>query len=278
LSSRLSRTFTIGGAEATVRIYPAKDKSAPSIIALHGFTGSGMDFDPLRTAVGMEDWHWICPDFIGHGLSQSPVDLEPYSLENSLRLIDLSRSCAPSGSNVHLLGYSMGGRIALHYLKAAKTFLPAVLIGASPGLASGEERGIRFSQDQRVIGILKEDGIDDFAQFWESQPVIAPQKELPEPLRSELAERRRSNSVQGLVNALMASGTAALPSLWDSLDSIAGLTCLFGEFDAKFRSVTEQMIRKNSDIRGIEVPGTGHAPHLEAPELLATFLQSAFSH
>ena len=76
------------------------------IVALHGFMGSGEDFSPLRECLSIP---LKAPDLVGHGshLSTNPKDfeLEQQLLYWSTRI--------PQGAV--LLGYSMGGRLALQF-------------------------------------------------------------------------------------------------------------------------------------------------------------------
>jgi 2-succinyl-6-hydroxy-2,4-cyclohexadiene-1-carboxylate synthase len=242
-----------------------------SILALHGFTGSGADFNPLRKALSDLSIDWLCPDFMGHGDSESPRNVDPYRLTAALSLIDRARQLARNPDKVVLLAYSMGGRIALHYLRWAKP-LPTVLIGASPGLEDPGERVRRRSEDARLIDPACED-VTDFCAKWEAQPLIQPQTHLAEPLRSELAGRRRKNSLIGLANSLAACGTAALPSLWSELPGFSNLTCLYGERDSKFAAVARRMQSANPAIRIAGIPDSGHAAHLENPEAVAEELK-----
>ena len=142
---------------AAVTVRAARNRDAPTVLALHGFTGSGEDFLPLREALGADRAHWILPDFMGHGASSSPDVLDPYCLPAALRLIDAARRKAPDPRRVVLVGYSMGGRLALHYLRWAAP-LPCLLIGASPGLEDPGERKTRRQQDRRWITPLLEIG------------------------------------------------------------------------------------------------------------------------
>lgn len=259
------------GHSAAVRVLPSATPEAPALIALHGFTGSGEDFLPLRAALGEDACTWILPDWMGHGRSDCPGNLDPYQLPGALSLINQCRQLASQYGPVRLLGYSMGGRLALHYLRRAAP-LPAAVIGASPGLADARARACRRASDHEWICLL-EQSIEEFCRKWEAQALIEPQTRLAEPLRSELAARRRVGSPTGLANSLLAVGTGTLPPLWDHLDSLPPLHCLYGEEDSKFAALAEQMHEANTRLHPVAIKGAGHAPHLENPVAVAAFLK-----
>lgn len=259
----------IAGFRAALALHSGADKACATVLALHGFTGSGADFLPLIEAIGRDRLHWVCPDFMGHGSSDSPRNLDPYLLANTLKLVDAARHAAPNPDRVILLGYSMGGRIALNYLRWSAP-LPAVVIGASPGLRDPEERRQRRIRDARWIA--EGTRIDEFCRNWEAQPLILPQTRLPEPLKSQLAARRRKNDLTGLKQSLLALGSGALPDLWTALPALPPVTCLYGEQDAGFAREAQLMQQENPRFTPVAVPGCGHAPHLEAPDDLASLL------
>jgi 2-succinyl-6-hydroxy-2,4-cyclohexadiene-1-carboxylate synthase len=243
-----------------------------SILALHGFTGSGKDFIPLQKTRSGSQYNWICPDFAGHGESPSSDPPESYQLSAALDLVDQARKSAPDPDRVILLGYSMGGRIALHYLLDAGP-LPAFLIGSSPGLQTRDQRNARILEDQKWIDLLNQpDPIPEFCRQWENQSLIEPQTRLAEPLCSQLAQRRRHNNPAGLVNSLLACGTGALPSLWDKLPKLPPVNLIHGSADSKFAEIAQRMNNANSTFKIHCIPGCGHAPHLENPQAVMQVL------
>ena len=267
------RALSVGacGHAAAVRILPSVHSAAPVIIGLHGFTGSGEDFLPLRAALGKDTCTWILPDWMGHGGSDSPRNIDPYLLPSSLALIDRCRGLAGEYGPASILGYSMGGRIALHYLRHAAP-LPAAVIGASPGIADAKERECRRASDREWVRLL-EHSMDAFCRKWEDQAIIEPQTRLPEPLCSELAGRRRAASPSGLANALLAVGAGTLPSLWSCLGSLPPLHCLYGKKDGRFAGIAADMHKANASLHPVAIDGAGHAPHLENPGAVAAFLK-----
>lgn len=265
-----SKNLKIGGYTVSVTIVEGRGQQ--TILALHGFTGSSQDFAPLWETDAGSGFTWICPDFMGHGKSASPEDDEPYSLKNCLQLIEAARMLARDPMKVCLLGYSMGGRIALHYL-AARANVPAYLIGASPGLATEQEREARKEHDNEWIRLLENSrNLPLFCEAWEAQPIIARQRELAEPLRSQLHDRRRSNNPIGLSRSMSNCGTGSLPSLWDQLYRLAHVELIHGADDAKFSRIAQQMKEANPSFGIHSIHGCGHAAHLEDPQAVMQVL------
>ena len=98
------------------------------IVAWHGFMGSGEDFSPLRKCVKVS---LQTPDLVGHGGHSS---LNPKDFELEQQLLYWSTRI-PQGTI--LLGYSMGGRLALQFaLRYPKKLSGLILIGATPGRGS----------------------------------------------------------------------------------------------------------------------------------------------
>jgi 2-succinyl-6-hydroxy-2,4-cyclohexadiene-1-carboxylate synthase len=66
--------------------------------------------------------------------------------------------------------------------------------------------------------------------------------------------------------------------LWDRLPALAiPVTLIVGERDEKFRAIAERMRERLPDARVVVVPGTGHAPQLEAPEEVAAAIYQSGS-
>lgn len=73
-----------------------------------------------------------------------------------------------------LAGYSMGGRIALYLaLRFPNLFRKTVIISASPGLKTEEERQTRKESDER-LALNIEENFESFLREWYSQPLLPP--------------------------------------------------------------------------------------------------------
>ena len=232
---------------------------ARDIVFLHGFTHTGASWDPVVAALG-ERYRALAPDIRGHG---ARAELEPVSLAAVLHDV---AGLAPD--RFTLVGYSMGGRIALHAALALGGRIERlVLIGASPGLADPDERRARRAADEKLAGEIERLSIEAFADRWAQTPVLAGQP--PEVSAAVHADRLR-NRPAGLARALRGLGTGALSSLWDRLGAVGmPVALVVGESDEKFRAIAAQMAAELPRAGLVVVPGAGHAVHLEAPGAVA---------
>jgi 2-succinyl-6-hydroxy-2,4-cyclohexadiene-1-carboxylate synthase len=245
-----------------------RSEMAPAVVLLHGFTHTGASWDQVLAALGERyrgtapDSHprALAPDIRGHGSAgfRTPVALGGV-LEDLARL-------APA--EFTLVGYSMGGRIALHAALALRDRVRRlVLIGASPGLADPAEREARRAADEKLADELEGSTIEGFARRWAQTPVLAGQP--PSVAAAVYADRLRSEPA-GLARALRGLGTGALPSLWNRLHEIAmPVALMVGERDQRFRAIAIDMAARLPEAELIVVAGTGHAVHLEAPQRVA---------
>jgi 2-succinyl-6-hydroxy-2,4-cyclohexadiene-1-carboxylate synthase len=261
-----SKAVSHGGTDFFLRTYGPEGPPRATIIALHGFTGSGEDWGPLMDAAD-PDLRWICPDLPGHGKTTCPSLSDYFRADRiaSFLLALRHEQLAP----VHLIGYSMGGRLALHFLRHFGP-LPTLVIGANPGLDDPLEREARTRQDDHRL--TAHTSLEAFCDAWEQLPLIAPQRSLPEPLRSEIHSRRRANDLSGLRLALRTLSPGRLPSLWPALATIPPFTFVHGEQDSAYAAIGARIGSLNRNCQILPVAGTGHAPHLETPPAMAAIL------
>ena len=237
---------------------------ARDVVLLHGFTHTGASWDPVVAALG-ERYRAFAPDIRGHG---SASMREPVTLEAVLD--DLAALAPPRFT---LVGYSMGGRLALHAALAAaldRRIDGLVLIGASPGIEDPAEREERRNADERLADEVDHMTIEQFAERWAQNPVLAGQ---PPAVAAAVRADRLRNQPPGLAGALRGLGTGALPSLWHRLPEVrAPVTLIAGERDAKFRGIADEMTRGLQDATIAVFPSAGHAVHLETPARVAALI------
>ena len=134
------------------------------IVAWHGFMGSGEDFSPLRECLNVS---LQAPDLVGHG-SHLSTTVQDFELEQQL-LYWSTR--IPQGAV--LLGYSMGGRLALQFaLRYPDKISGLILIGATPGIRKESDRIQRVVWDNEQANRLLQQGMSQFYSYWQSIPII----------------------------------------------------------------------------------------------------------
>lgn len=240
--------------------------TALPLALLHGFTGSPRSFDPVLALLGPRDV--FAPPLAGHGHPASSVR----GFEDEVdRIAALLRARAPVWA---LGGYSLGGRVGMGLLcRHPGLVASAVLIGAQPGLEAEDERSSRAEADERLRGVLEQQGISAFVDLWENVPLFASQRSLPEETRDRQRRARLERDPGELSRSLGSLGLAAMPSYWSALPGVrAKVDLVVGEHDAKFLAIAGRMRERLPRAELHVVPGVGHNVVLEAPEVVAELL------
>jgi 2-succinyl-6-hydroxy-2,4-cyclohexadiene-1-carboxylate synthase len=229
------------------------------LVLLHGFTQTRQSWRRTVAALGGR-YRALAPDLPGHGQA---AERRPASFSACAAYVR-----ALAGDRCVLVGYSMGGRIALHTALATPgTVDRLVLIGASPGLADPAEREQRRRADEALAGRIETIGMPAFAEEWGAQPLFAGQDAR---VAAAAHADRLGNTPEGLAAALRGLGTGAMTPLWDRLPQLAmPVTLVVGERDENFRAIAERMAAALPDARLAVVDGSGHAAQLERPDAVA---------
>ncbi|CAI8583568.1 unnamed protein product [Vicia faba] len=243
------------------------------LVFLHGFLGNGEDWITIMKTFS-ESARCISIDLPGHGRSVlHGVECAAKEPQLSLEIVGdilykVIHHVAPA--KVTLVGYSMGGRIALYAaLRFSSKIKGAVLISASPGLKDKLARKIRAAKDDSRARSVIAHGLQLF---------------LSSCLRSHphfnriFASRLQHNDVQNLAQMLSGLSIGRHLPLWeDLLNCKVPLLIIHGEKDTKFKKISQAMmntlcsdLRSNPEKRNythevVEIPNCGHAAHLENP-------------
>jgi 2-succinyl-6-hydroxy-2,4-cyclohexadiene-1-carboxylate synthase len=244
-----------------------------TLVFLHGFTGSAASWDNLFRRMAAPDRWLIALDLPGHGRSDAPEHPARYSIEHCRDdIIAALETLGVRTGEAVLVGYSMGGRIAL-YAAFSGFFRALVLESASPGLREPVEREQRRQSDNALAGRIEREGIEAFINYWEKLPLFASQEKLPPETQAALRAQRLENRVRGLANSLRGVGTGTQPALHDQLPKLnLPVLLLAGELDQKFSQIARQMALQLPQARVQIVPDAGHTIHLEQPEIFADLL------
>lgn len=176
-----------------------------------------------------------------------------------------------------LVGYSMGGRIALELAATRPELAPRLLLlGASPGLDDEAERTRRAAEDDvRATEILR-DGLDAFVERWYRLPIFAPfvRHASFSATRLRRAQGEAAFWARCVAGCSPGRGTprwSALPALAPRTVFAAGaLDERYAAYAARARSMTSACAPA---LRVEIVAGAGHVLPLEAPDACARLIE-----
>jgi 2-succinyl-6-hydroxy-2,4-cyclohexadiene-1-carboxylate synthase len=229
------------------------------LVLLHGFTQTRRSWDQIADAFG-DRYETIAVDAPGHGGSAGV----------RLDLAGAAEAVAQAAGPATYVGYSMGGRLALHVAVARPDVVERlVLVSASPGIADPAVRAERRADDEHLADEIERDGVDAFLERWLALPLFARL-----PTDSAGLEERRANTAVGLASSLRLAGTGAQRPLWDRLDQLTmPVLLVVGEHDAKFRATAAEMATAIAGATVEIIAGAGHVVHLEQPAAFVALLR-----
>ena len=237
-----------------------------TLVLLHGFTGSGEDWTVLVDSL-KHRFSILTIDLPGHGHTESPGDPQRYRMEvvaeDLLAILDDLKL-----SYINLMGYSMGGRLALYFaLQYPGRIKSLILESASPGLLRPDERQARRQRDASLADRIEHDGIPVFVDSWEKIPLFASQRRnLSAAAWEKQRSQRLKNNPTGLANSLRGMGTGSQPQFWSRLEELDLPTLLLtGELDRKFTVIAGQMAAKLSYYQMSVLANAGHNILIETP-------------
>lgn len=252
--------------------YRDQGQGAP-LILLHGFTGCAASWSEISQPLEYER-RTIAIDQPGHGQTIVLNNDRQHSMEtiagDILMIIEALNLEKPD-----LLGYSMGGRLALYLaLLAQDQFHTLILESASPGLAASADQQERVQSDEHWAGILEKEGIESFVDQWEKLPIFASQNLLDFAKINKQRQNRLQNSPQGLAKSLRWQGTGRQPNLWPKLHALKIPTLLLaGALDRKYVAINQEMARLIPKAELLVFSASGHNIHLEHPRRFTKTIQ-----
>ncbi len=256
----------------------AGDPANPALLLLHGFTGSRVSWEPLMPAF-LPNYRLIAPDLPGHG--NSFVSANPEEMTMSVTAQDMKALLLELGiHHAGILGYSMGGRLALHtalYNEGLLDFL--ILESSTAGIANFEEQMARRQRDNFLADEIESRGLAWFVEYWSNIPLFSTQSRLPSVVIERERKIRLSHAPHGLAQSLRAAGTGSQASLWPILrDCRAPTLIIAGQDDEKFVRIGRQLHEELPFSEFMTINNAGHAVHLEQPEqflaAVTTFLHT----
>lgn len=265
-----SRCVEVNGVKMGVILHGEQQKQRQTLVLLHGFTGSASGWVDLFPLLEVPGRLLIALDLPGHGCSDAPVEPARYAVEHcQADILAVLTTLGVRKNEAVLLGYSMGGRIAL-YTAFSGFFRALILESASPGLANPAQREERQRSDNALAARIECEGVEAFVNYWEKLPLFASQNALPAEIREALRAQRLNNRAIGLANSLRGVGTGVQPALHERLNALnLPALVLAGELDSKFCQIARQMAEQMPRARLRIMERAGHTIHLEQPALFA---------
>ena len=236
----------------------------------------------------------------------SRLSKRAFPLLKSLR--KSSGDCAGEQSvRAHVVGYSMGGRIALALMKTSCDVLASVILeSCNLGCATDGEQQEAAKRNSAWVNRIREEGMEEFVNYWETLPLFETQKELG--FDKILHFSRAANDPECMALCLEGAGKQAMPLSGETLtnikkaiasqrdekrfqtattkqdetrsqandseaDSRKGIPVLYiyGGKDEKSTLVAQNLSAVGASVSAINV---GHNVHLEAPMLYLREIQN----
>jgi 3-oxoadipate enol-lactonase len=262
----------------TINQRPSKAPQAPAhlqgqrtgrgnpVVLLHGLGLSARMWDPFATRLAAEGFEAIAVDLRGHGNSpvvDAEVDLEVLSADVA-DFLDREGIARP-----HLVGFSMGGMIAMRLAAARRSLRSLTLVSTSAQADPARE------QFEATAEYLREHGLDETGDLY-LQMLCSPGYPRAHPA---LAERYRpiilGNDRVGVYRATLA--VVQRPDILTRLAAIEAPTLIIsGTADVPTPPVCAAAMAKAIPGASLtSIDGAGHLLTEEQPEL---FAKAVFDH
>ncbi|MEQ4469864.1 2-succinyl-6-hydroxy-2,4-cyclohexadiene-1-carboxylate synthase [Enterobacter asburiae] len=232
----------------------------PWLVFLHGFSGDRREWQ--RVGEGLSDYPRLYLDLPGHGGSRN-LGVTGFDEMSAL----LTRTLLSYNIlKFWLIGYSLGGRIAMFHACQQPKGLQGVMVeGGQPGLQDADARNARLASDRRWATRFRTEPLDKVFADWYQQPVFA---SLTDAQREALITLRSQNNGETLAMMLEATSLAVQPDLRAALSARDfSFDYLYGERDEKFAALAAEM----NAVRHA-IPNAGHNAHRENPDAVIASL------
>jgi 2-succinyl-5-enolpyruvyl-6-hydroxy-3-cyclohexene-1-carboxylate synthase len=244
--------------------------AAPTVF-LHGFLGGPESWQPLIRRLPGPCYAEYLP---GHGPAPQRLgdDFDSAVAALAQRL----------PATFHLVGYSLGARLALALaLHAPERVASLLLVGVDLGFPDGAdaERRSRQAWEDGLCQQLASAPLPEFVATWERLPIFATQDRLPADLREAQRRSRLNHDADGLIWSLRTLGTGRMPDLWSRLSALrCPVRVVSGSLDEKFVRIGQALAAQRPEISHIVLPNIGHNAVLEAPDAIYHLLRTPHGH
>ncbi|MDP0494908.1 MAG: alpha/beta fold hydrolase [Verrucomicrobiota bacterium JB024] len=173
------------------------------------------------------------------------------------------------GERPWLLGYSLGGRLALHaLLEAPALWRGVIIVGADSGLSDEAEKAARLAHDRRWAERFRTEPWETLLAEWDAQAVFGGRKNPVGPREGDFDRA----SIARLFDAF---SKGRQEDLLPALAKLATPPVLFlaGADDPAFGAVGEKLAAACPAVTYRPVPGAAHRVPWEAPAAFTRAVQ-----
>ncbi len=225
----------------------------PPVVLIHGFTQSAQSWGTMASTLAL-DHTMIALDAPGHGQSANVEADLPGGADLMAR----------AGGEAAWVGYSMGGRYALHVaLRHPGLVQRLVLVSATGGMDDPADRAARRQADDGLASKVETEGVAAFVAWWLQRPLFASL-----PPEAAALDSRLGGTAAGLAASLRRAGTGTQEPLWSQLPRLEmPVLVVAGSEDQAYLGHGHRLAASiGSNASLAVVPGAGHACHLEKPD------------
>ena len=247
-----------------------EDLTTTPIVFLHGFTGNSNSWRHIADALN----RWvILIDLPGHSKSEFINLNEEYSIDDFCSELYLLLNNY-SIKKIDLVGYSMGGRIAMAFSsKHSNRINSLVLESSSLGIDDNKDKEDRYNQDLELCDNM-EDNLNVFVDNWESKLLFKDQKRRNYILWEEQRNNRLKHNHKQLSKSLQVFSSGSMPYYEESFKYFEfPISIICGTDDDKYVKIGKEMMYMNKNAKQYIIAKSSHNTHLENPAMFLTIIK-----
>ena len=297
----------------------AHGASTVPIVLVHGFAQQASTWDDTARLLADAGAECFGFELAGHGAGACSAGGDPTERPDFFDLCFQARAllafcravARDAGAAPVLVGYSMGGRVALQAaclaaddlrgggeldrtaLRSSAAFAPrgrdrrldaiAALILESAGLGPVDDAAREALRERNLAWAarVRDEGVSAFMDWWAGLPLFESQRNLDDDQRERLRAGRLANDAESLALSFERAGAHVMPPKQETIRALCELAAkgipvsyLAGELDAKYCKVASTLQAESQGAISCRiVPSAGHNIHLEQPEAFGAILE-----
>lgn len=240
-----------------------------NLFFLHGFLGRPSDWAPVKSHLPPgEGWRIFTPDYLKENSLTPQFKFEQWA-KNFNHWVE-TQGCR--GQKNILIGYSLGGRLALHALEqSGELWSQLLLVSANPGFddefdsvdSRSFERTQRWMTDSFWAEEFRKGSWDSVVKNWNSLPVFSGGSEEPRRIEKDYT---RENLVLSLTQWSLAQQRNLRSVLKANPKKV---TVVVGMLDEKYLQLSEKLKSEIPALQVELVPEASHRILFDQPKRLA---------